>query len=133
MQTSALLTRGGRALLTAVCLNASLFFVGNLLGIMSDEIIVPQANNGPITVIGVLVASILPTLIAILFFWALDRFTQHGSRIFQIIALSLLVASFYSPFAIPNVPISFSIWLNLMHVVVAGSLVYFLTMWKKAA
>lgn len=119
-----LLTVAPLAALAAAALNAVLFYVGKATGFMSDSVLLPRQNQ-PITIVPVIISSILPTLLAAGVLALLNRFTSSSLRIFNILAGVLLVLSFINPFvAIPNLPLVMGIWLNVMHVVVAGVVVY---------
>ncbi|NBQ48907.1 MAG: hypothetical protein EBU33_10725, partial [Sphingobacteriia bacterium] len=64
---------------------------------------------------------------ASLVFFLLEKFTKNGFKVFRIIALVLVVLSFINPFmGIPNVTVAYAVVLNLMHVVVAGAVLYFI-------
>jgi len=109
----------------ATGLNALLFFIFKALGIIVDTIFIQP--NQPLTVVPIIISSILPSLIASLVFFLLEKFTKNGFKIFRIIALVLMVLSFINPFmGIPNVTVAYALVLNLMHVVVAGAVLYFL-------
>ena len=59
-----------------------------------------------------------------------NRWIENGYKIFGIVSIVLLILSFLNPFLmIPNVTVMYGIILNIMHVVVAGALLYFI---KKA-
>jgi hypothetical protein len=119
-----LLTVAPLAALAAVAVNAILFFIGKGTGLLSDSVLIQPANQ-PLSLIPVIISSILPTLLAGAVLALLNRFVSAPLRIFNIIAVVLLVLSFISPFAsIPNVPIGMGVWLNVMHVVVAGAVVF---------
>ena len=109
----------------ATGLNALLFFIFKALGIIVDNIFIQP--NQPLTVFPVIISSILPSLIASLVFFLLEKFTKNGFKVFRIIALVLVVLSFINPFmGIPNVTVAYAVVLNLMHVVVAGAVLYFI-------
>ncbi len=119
-----LLTVAPLAALAAVAVNAILFFIGKATGLLSDSVLIQPANQ-PLSLIPVIISSILPTLLTGAVLALLNRFLSAPLRIFNIIAVALLVLSFISPFAsIPNVPIGMGVWLNVMHVVVAGAVVF---------
>ncbi|MFN5148618.1 MAG: DUF6069 family protein, partial [Flavobacteriia bacterium] len=61
-----------------------------------------------------------------------STFFNICAKIFSIISIVLLILSFANPFmGIPNVTIGYGIVLNVMHVVVAFSLLFFLKRAKK--
>lgn len=109
----------------ATGLNTLLFFIFKTLGIIVDTICIQP--NQPLTVFPVIISSILPSLIASLVFFLLEKFTKNGFKVFRIIALVLVVLSFINPFmGIPNVTVAYAVVLNLMHLVVAGAVLYFI-------
>ncbi|MCU0427702.1 MAG: DUF6069 family protein [Candidatus Kapabacteria bacterium] len=119
-----LLTIAPLAALGAAVVNAVLFYIGKATGWISDTILISPANE-PISVVPVIISSIIPTLLAAGVLALLNRFTASPLRVFNIIAAILLLLSFTNPFvAIPNVPLMMGIWLNVMHVVVAGIVVF---------
>jgi hypothetical protein len=112
----------------AAAVNAILFFIFHAAGIISDTIEVQRGQ--PMTVVPVIMMSIIPTLVATLVFFLLERVTKNGYKIFMIVSVILLLLSFSNPFmAIKEVTIGYGIVLDLMHVVVVSALLFFL---KKA-
>lgn len=110
--------------LLAAAINAILFYVGKSTGWISDTVLLSPANE-PMTVVPVIISSIMPTIFAGGVLALLNRFTASPLRIFNIIAAILLLLSFTNPFiAIPNVPLMMGVWLNVMHIVVAGIVVF---------
>ncbi|MCU0391829.1 MAG: DUF6069 family protein [Thermoflexibacter sp.] len=112
---------GAKGIVVAVVVNAILFFIFSSLGVISEQILIQPANQ-PITIVPVVMASIVPSILATLFFMALVKFTKQPVKIFGIIALVLVVLSFASPFSIPTVTIAMAVVLNFMHAVVAGAI-----------
>ncbi|GAA4371055.1 hypothetical protein GCM10023185_46170 [Hymenobacter saemangeumensis] len=109
----------------AALLNGVLYLIGYQFGLLSDSVRVPGQNE-PIGLVPVVMASIMPMLLAGGALALLNRFTRRPLAIFTTLCLVLLVLSFANPFvAIPNIPLSMGLWLNLMHVVVVLSLLYF--------
>jgi hypothetical protein len=116
------------ASVAGVILNVVLFYIGAATGIMDPAVGVPNADGTIqyITVVPVIISSILPVVVAAGVLALFNRFTPDPMRTFGRSALVLCVLSFANPFlAIPNVPIAMGVWLNVMHVVVAGSVWYF--------
>ncbi len=106
----------------AAALNTVIFFTAKALGLLPDTALI---QGQPLTVVPVIISSILPVLVAAGVFALLGRFTRQPVRIFTILAFVLLLASFLNPFmGIPGVTIPMGLVLNLMHVVVAGLVVY---------
>lgn len=110
--------------ISAAILNAILFLIGSSMGAVPASVRIPDANGQPLTLVPVFVSSMLPALVAGLVLFLLIRFTKKPLRVFNIIAAVILVLSFASPFSIPNVTTGMIVLLELMHVVVAGIVVY---------
>lgn len=117
--------------LLAAVLNAILFLIGSSTGAIPGDLIIPNAGQ-PLAVMPVIVASVFPALAAGLVLALLNWFTKNPLRIFNILALVLLLLSFASPFSVPNMPLGMVIILELMHVVVAGVVVYVFNRYAKA-
>ena len=119
------ITAGALAALAAAAVNLLLFFVLKAAGVFVDTIFLQP--NQPLTGLALLIASIVPTLIASVVFFFIEKFTNSGFKIFTIVSVVLLLLSFMNPFmGIPNVTISFALGLNLMHVVVVLALLIFI-------
>jgi hypothetical protein len=109
----------------AAVVNTILFFIFHASGILVDTIFIQP--NQPLTAVPVILSSIMPTLIATLVFFLLEKYTKNGWKIFKIIAFVLMVVTFANPFmGIQGVTIGYAIVLDLMHVVVVASLLYFI-------
>lgn len=116
---------GLMAAAAATVVNAILFFVFHAAGIIVDTIFIQP--NQPMTIVPIIISSIVPTLIASLVFFLLEKYTKNGFGIFRIIALVLMVLSFINPFmGIQGVTMGYAIVLNIMHVVVVAALLYFI-------
>ena len=125
-----IITAGAVAAGISVVINAILFFAFHSIGVITDNVFVQP--NQPLTVVPVIISSIFPTLIGTLVFFLFEKYTANGFKIFSIVAGTLVVLSFSSPFtAVQGMPISYGIVLNVMHVVVASSLLFFINRAKK--
>ncbi len=114
---------GAMAGAVAAVINAVLFFIFHGAGFIPDSVMV-QGN--PMNVIPVVLSSFISSILASVVYFLLLKYTGNGFGIFRIVALVLLVLSFaQAPMMIPNVPLSMTISLNVMHVVVVTSLLYF--------
>jgi len=112
-------------------INAVLFFIFHAAGIIVDTIFIQP--NEPLTVIPVLISSIVPSIIASIVFFLLEKYTNNGFKIFSIISIILMILTFANPFVgIPEVTVGYGVALNLMHVVVVFSLLYFIQRAKKS-
>ena len=123
IQTS--LKAGFMAAIVAAIINVILFFLFHALGIITDDIFVQP--NQPLTFVPVIISSVIPTLIASLVFFLIEKFSNNGYKIFRLVAIILLFVSFVNPFmGIEGITIGYGIVLNVMHVVVVSSLLYFI-------
>lgn len=105
-------------------INSVLFLIGSAIGLIDAAVLVPGLN-GPITIGPIIMSSVVPSLIAGLVLGGMNYFLNKPFKVFRIVALVLVVLSFANPFmGIPGIPLGMAIWLNVMHVVVAGVVVY---------
>jgi hypothetical protein len=110
----------------ALVINLALFFIAKSMGWISDDYIV--ADQGPVSPIAVIFSTVVSSLIGGILYWILSNYVPYGVIIFWIIAIVVLFWSYFNPAkAIANVPDSMALILNVMHNVVASSLLYFLT------
>lgn len=125
-----IITAGAIAAGASAIINAILFFIFHGTGAISDTVFVQP--NEPLTVVPVIIASILPTLIGACVFFLFEKFTNNGFKIFSIVAIILMLVSLSSPFmAVQGMPVAYGLVLDVMHVVVALSLLYFIKRAKK--
>lgn len=119
------ITAGAIAGGVSAVINAVLFFIFHGAGVITDAI--PVQPNQPLTVVPVLISSVLPAIIGSIVFFLFEKFTNNGFGIFRIVAIVLLVLSLASPFmGIPNITTGFAVVLDIMHVVVAFAVLYFI-------
>ena len=112
--------------MVTVVVNVALFFAFSAAGLIPDSVVIPNAG-GPLTATPVAISSTIPLVIATLLFMALVRFTRRPALIFTMVAGVVALASLAGPFSIPNVPLGMAIALNVMHLVAAGTITWFLT------
>ena len=113
------------AAIAAAVVNAVLFLICHATGIFTDDIFVQPGQ--PLILALVIMSSVFPALIGSLVFFAIDKFTNNGWGIFRILSIVLVLLSLVSPFTnIKNVPMPFAIALDVMHLVVAGSVLFFI-------
>ncbi|OYU94080.1 MAG: hypothetical protein CFE21_17935 [Bacteroidetes bacterium B1(2017)] len=123
-----IITAGAIAAVVSVVINIILYFVFHSVGVISDTVFVQP--NEPLTVVPVIISSILPTFIGACVFFLFEKYTNNGLKIFSILANVLVFLSLSSPFmAVQGMPVAYGIVLDVMHLVVAFSLLYFI---KKA-
>ncbi len=122
------ITAGLFAGITAGIINVLLFLLFRAAGVLTDNIEIQPGQS--LSVAPVLISSVMPSLIGSIVFFIIEKYSNNGYKIFSIIALVLVLLSFLNPFLmIPNVTVLYGIILNVMHVVVAVALLYFI---KKA-
>lgn len=113
------------AALLAASTNSILFFIFHKAAIITDDIFV--GPNMPMSVLPIIIASVIPTIIAGFVFFLLEKYTNNGFKIFTILSIIILIFSFSNPFMmIPGVTLSYGLALCVMHIVVIAFLLYFL-------
>jgi Family of unknown function (DUF6069) len=116
----------------AAVVNAILFFIFHAVGVITDDIMIQP--NTPMSVVPIIISSIMPTLIAAVVFFLLEKYTANGFKIFTIISIILMVLTFANPFmGIPGITAAYGIVLNVMHVVVVAALLFFINRAKNNA
>lgn len=119
------ITAGVLAAAVAALINAILFFLFQSMGVITDDIMVQP--DQPMTILPIVMSSVLPILIGACVFFLFEKYGKNGYKTFRIVAIILLILSFGNPFiGIPNITIAYAMALIVMHVVVAGSLLYFI-------
>ncbi len=117
-----------KAGLLATLINAVLFYLFKATSVIADTIIIPQSGE-PLSIVPVVFSSLVPSFLAGIAFYLFSRYTKSGYRYFFICTVVLLILSFINPFiGIPGITLAMGLALNLMHIVVAGCLLY---MFKK--
>ncbi len=124
-QISAFLKAGLFAGLAAAAINALVYFLGRSLGWITDDVLLPGAEQ-PLTLPPVIMASLVPALIAAVVAWLVNRFTRRPRQVFTGLAVVLLVLTLVPPFSLPGASGGMIFALVLMHVVAAAAIVYFL-------
>jgi hypothetical protein len=118
--TAGLLAGGVSAIL-----NAILFYTFHTANVLVDSIQIQP--NTPLTIVPIIISSILPSLIGSIVFYFIQKYTSNGFKIFRIVSIVLVALSLISPFTnIPNVTFGYAMALNVMHIVVAADLLYFI-------
>lgn len=122
---------GALASLVAITVNAILFFIFHSNGVLDDTIQIQP--NQSLTLVPIIISSLFPTMIASIVFFLLEKYTNNGFKYFAGISIVLGLLSLISPFmGIPNVTDSYAIVLDIMHVVVVSSLLFFIYKEAKA-
>ncbi len=120
-----IITAGAMAAGVSVILNAILYFIFRGAGVFTDALFIQP--NQPLTIVPIIISSILPSLVGASVFFLFEKYMNNGFKVFSIVALVLMVLSFANPFmGIPGISVAAGIALNVMHVVVALSLLYFI-------
>jgi hypothetical protein len=122
---AAIWRKGITAAIVAAVVNMVLYFIGSALGAFPSDVITPIGE--PITVASVAMMSVLPLLIGTLGYTILNWLTTNPNRWFTIVAIIVLIVMAYSPFTLPGAPMIMNLFLQVMHLVAGGSLIYFLT------
>ena len=122
---STIAVAGLKAIVVAVLVNVSLFFVWTAAGLLDRTFLLPN-TNAPLTAVQVAMATAIPMVTGTLLFALLVRFTRTPVRIFTIIAIGFGLLSLASPFTIPGVPLPYALALGTMHVAPVAALVWFM-------
>lgn len=112
-------------------INSILFFIFHSIGWITDDVFVQP--NQPLTVVPVIIASIMPSLVAALVFFLLEKYTDNGFRIFSIVSIILMLLSLAMPFTgIPDVTTKYALALASMHFAVPLMLLFFINRSKNS-
>lgn len=103
--------------------NLILFYIGKAAGFFPDTVLIPN-QNAPLNSANFIISSIVPSLIAGLVMALIYKYAKKPKKVFNIISIILVVLTFMNPFFIPGVPLMMAIMLNIMHLVVAGNLMF---------
>ena len=125
------MSAGLMAAVAALVINVVLFYIFHSTGVIDDKILID--GKQPLSIVPIIFSCIIPSLIAALVFFLMEKFTNNGYVIFSVVAIILLILSFLSPFmTIKGISIGYGIVLNIMHIVVALSVLYFIRRALKA-
>jgi Family of unknown function (DUF6069) len=126
LNSASILKAAPLAGLIAAAVNAVLYFIGDATGLMDKTVgIATPEGVQPITLMPVIMASIVPSIVAGILLALLNRFTANPLRIFGILAAVFLLLSLTGPFtSIPGIPTGMALLLCGMHVVVGGTVWY---------
>ncbi|MCB0156297.1 MAG: hypothetical protein KDF65_15990, partial [Anaerolineae bacterium] len=92
----------------------------------------PESPLEALPAFAVIMASFVPAIGATVLFFLLGRFLSQGVRIFVIVSVLFLIASFALPFTLPaTVAISAKIALNVMHVISGSVIMGVLLRWGR--
>jgi len=115
---------GGNAALVAAVVNGILYYIGNAIGAFPADVITPL--GGPITIGPVALMTVGLILLGTLAYMLLARFTANPNRWFIIAAIVVFGLFLPGPITLAGAPVSMMVLLEIMHVVAAGSAIYFL-------
>ena len=119
------MSAGLQAAVAALVINVILFYIFHSTGVIHDNILID--GKQPLSIVTIIFSCVIPSLIAALVFFLMEKFTNNGYLIFSIVAIVLLILSFLSPFmTIKGISVGYGIALSLMHIVVALSVLYFI-------
>jgi hypothetical protein len=119
------MSAGLQAAVAALGINVVLFYIFHFTGVINDSILID--GKQPLSIVPIIFSCVIPSLIAALVFFLMEKFTNNGYLIFSIVAIVLLILSFLSPFmTIIGISVGYGIALNLMHIVVALSVLFFI-------
>jgi uncharacterized membrane protein len=117
--------KGTTAAVIAAIVNGVLFFVGSAAGAFPATVITPMGT--PITLAAVLISSVVGILVGTLGYTILNWLTANPNRWFTILAVIVLILFAYNPFTLAGAPMLMIVFLEIMHLVAGGAILYFLT------
>lgn len=117
----------GAALAIGVVANGVLFLIGRATGAIGENVTVP--NGQVLGLAAVITMTVLPTLLGAIVYAILGAIgrIRRPVTVFRILALGLLLLSFWSPFSIAGASAGLIVFLELMHVAAAAAIVWSLT------
>lgn len=122
--SSNVLKRGLIASGSALVINLVLYAVGSALGAFPPDARTPMGP--PITWVSVTIMTLLGGVVGALGFLVMERMlgSSRARKLFVALSVLVLVVFFFAPFSIQNAPAAEIVVLEIMHLVVAGSLIY---------
>jgi hypothetical protein len=130
-----ILKNTGLSAAICVAINLAIFYISKSQGWISDDFLVNSPTGPkPVDALSVIFVSAVSCLVGGVLYWVLSNYVPKGTIIFWLIALVYLFYSYFNPAKyITNCPVSMEIALNVMHNVVASTLLFFLTGRKENA
>ena len=125
------LMAGLYALIIATVGNVIVFYVSTSLNALTSDFLLQDGK--PLTVFHAIFSTVMSTVVAILVFYLLERFTKMGYKLFLIVSVIIFVLFAIPPFQIPGVSTAYAIALEVMHVVVVVPLLFFINRAVNAA
>jgi len=120
-----IITAGLMAGGVSAIINSILFYIFHTANVLVDSIHIQP--NTPLTIVPIIMSSIMPSIVGSIVFYFIQKYSENGFKIFRIISIVLVALSLISPFTnIPNVTFGYAMALNLMHILVAADLLYFI-------
>lgn len=120
-----ILQAGLMAGVVAAVVNVVIFLIGSAMGFFPSSVITPAGQ--PLSLAPVIMMSLIPSIVAGGVYALIARFARNPSQIFLWVAAAVFVLMFFGPFSIKGATTGMIVSLEIMHVVVAGLCVYFLT------
>ena len=112
---------GPVATVAAILANLLYYVVTKALG---EQYIMPldgsNSHLGPMPIFMLVVAILIPGLIATVFFGLLIRFARQPATVFLSVCVAALILSFGGPFNLPTAALQTKIHLSGMHVIATG-------------
>ncbi len=120
-----IITAGLMAGGVSAIINSILFYIFHTANVLVDSIHIQP--NTPLTIVPIIMSSIMPSIIGSIVFYFIQKYSANGFKIFRIISIVLVALSLISPFTnIPDVKFGYAMVLNVMHILVAVDLLYFI-------
>lgn len=78
----------------------------------------PSSTPVPLPLAAIVIASVVPALLAAIFYWALGRFTSRATTIFTVVAVLFTLLSLAAPLTLP-IDQGTRVALAVMHIIAA--------------
>ena len=117
---------GAIAGVIGVVVNAILYFIGSAMGAFPETVLNPAGQ--PITLVPVIIVTLVGAIAGTIGYLILSRLMLKplADRWFTILAVIVLIGMAFTPFSLPGAPTSMIVFLEIMHLVIGGALIYFL-------
>jgi hypothetical protein len=117
---------GAIAGVIGIVINAILYFIGAAMGAFPPTVLNPAGQ--PITIVSVITVGLVGAIAGTIGYLILSRIMVQplANRWFVILAVIVLIGMAFTPFTLPGAPTSMIVFLEIMHLVIGGALIYYL-------
>jgi hypothetical protein len=113
----------GGPIATVTAILAALLYYG-VTKALGEQYLMPldgsSSHPGPMPLLMPVIATLIPGLVASIFFGLLIRFSRKPATVFLSVSVAALILSFGGPFNLPAAPMQTKILLSGMQIIAAG-------------